>query len=201
LLSTVKDINNLDPSHLPFYTHMSGTSMAAPHVSGVIALMLEANPLLSPSAIKDIIQSTSTPMSDYELWEAGAGYVDAYSAVDYAFSTRQSDVTTNNTLVATSSGVTAEAISETSNEIAYSITSYPNPFGHTTFINYTIPNDGMVNLTIFDRNGNKVTTLVNEYQVKGAHQVNFEGTGIKPGLYIAKIKAGQYLNILKMIAE
>ncbi|MBU3924294.1 MAG: S8 family serine peptidase [Nanoarchaeota archaeon] len=43
-----------------WYAHMSGTSMAAPHVSGVIALMLSANPYLSDGEIKDALYDTAT---------------------------------------------------------------------------------------------------------------------------------------------
>ncbi|MBE4907245.1 S8 family serine peptidase [Bacillus luteolus] len=85
LLGATKDVEYLDPAHIPYYTTMSGTSMAAPHVAGVIALMLEANPLLSPKDVKQILQYTATTMEGYESWEVGAGYVNAYKAVDMAF--------------------------------------------------------------------------------------------------------------------
>lgn len=73
------------PAELAYYTAFSGTSMAAPHVAGVIALLLDANPNLTPDQVKEIIQATATPMPGYESWEVGAGYVNAYAAVDHAF--------------------------------------------------------------------------------------------------------------------
>ncbi|WP_078549994.1 S8 family serine peptidase [Litchfieldia alkalitelluris] len=79
------DVEYIDPAHLPYYTTMSGTSMAAPHVAGIIALMLEANPELSPLEVKEILMSTASDMSNYEEWEVGSGYVNAYKAVEEAF--------------------------------------------------------------------------------------------------------------------
>ena len=67
----------------PFYTQMSGTSMATPHVAGIIALMLEADPLMTPDAVRAALVETATPM-DYDAWEAGAGYVNAYAATAVA---------------------------------------------------------------------------------------------------------------------
>ncbi len=81
LLAAEKDAANIEPAYLPFYTHMSGTSMAAPHAAGVVALMLEANPRLSPAQVKQILQETATNMPGNESWEVGAGYINAYAAV------------------------------------------------------------------------------------------------------------------------
>ncbi len=84
MLSTDKDVAELEPAHVPYYTHLSGTSMACPHAAGIVALMLEANPSLTPAQVKNILQQTATNMPGRESWEVGAGYVNAYAAVDMA---------------------------------------------------------------------------------------------------------------------
>jgi len=80
-LEAESDTSYIDPAYVPFYTHMSGTSMATPHVAGIIALMLEANPNLTPAQIKDIIEKTATNMTARDTWEVGAGHINAYAAV------------------------------------------------------------------------------------------------------------------------
>jgi serine protease AprX len=75
----------------PFYTSMGGTSMASPHVAGIVALMLEANPLLTPEQVKQILKATAThmpnalPGAEYKGFEVGAGYVNAFAAVQKSF--------------------------------------------------------------------------------------------------------------------
>lgn len=78
----------LDPAHAPYYSHMSGTSMASPHVAGIVALMLEANPALSPAEVREVLQLTATNMPGRADWEVGAGYVNAYAAIDHIFNQR-----------------------------------------------------------------------------------------------------------------
>lgn len=80
-LGAADDVTGIDPAHIPFYTTMSGTSMAAPHVAGIVALMLEADPTLTGVEVKQILEETAKPMDGYANWETGAGYVDAYRAV------------------------------------------------------------------------------------------------------------------------
>jgi serine protease AprX len=80
-LSTEQDAAVIAPAHLPFYTHSSGTSMATPHVAGVLALMFEANPNLTPLQAKDVLMRTATNMTGRLGWEAGAGHVNAWAAV------------------------------------------------------------------------------------------------------------------------
>ncbi|HEV7586481.1 MAG TPA: S8 family serine peptidase [Longimicrobium sp.] len=67
---------------LPYYTCMSGTSMAAPHVAGTIALMQEAaRGRLTPDQAYRALTRTARKMPNYGLWEAGSGYLDAYASV------------------------------------------------------------------------------------------------------------------------
>ncbi len=75
----------IEPAYLPYYTRISGTSMATPHVAGIVALMLQANPRLTPDQIKTILQQTATNIPNREEWEVGAGYVNAYEAVKKSF--------------------------------------------------------------------------------------------------------------------
>lgn len=72
---------DIPPAFLPFYTTSQGTSFAAPHVSGVVALMLEADPMLTPDDVVTLLRGTATPMVPFEERVVGAGYVDAHNAV------------------------------------------------------------------------------------------------------------------------
>ncbi len=75
----------LPVAYVPFYTQISGTSMATPFVAGTVALLLDADPTLSPDQIKAILTETATRMPGYEDYEVGAGYLNAYAAVDKVF--------------------------------------------------------------------------------------------------------------------
>jgi serine protease AprX len=97
-LEAQHDAETLDPAQLPFYTHMSGTSMATPHVAGIVALMLEANPYLTPGQVKDILERTATNMTGRLAWEAGAGHVNAYTALAEASALRTDFGATVNSL-------------------------------------------------------------------------------------------------------
>ncbi|MEX2104161.1 MAG: S8 family serine peptidase, partial [Bacilli bacterium] len=59
-LAADADISTIEPAYVPFYTTMSGTSMATPHVAGIVALMLDANPALSPAEVKQVLEKTAT---------------------------------------------------------------------------------------------------------------------------------------------
>jgi len=66
------------------YLSLTGTSMAAPVVSGTIALLLQANPTLTPNAVKAILQYTAEVYSGYDPLTQGAGFLNAEGAVDLA---------------------------------------------------------------------------------------------------------------------
>jgi serine protease AprX len=75
------DSQQLAATEIPYYTTASGTSFSAPQVAGVIALMLEANPRLTPAQVRDILQRTATPLPPYYAYEVGAGMLNAQAAV------------------------------------------------------------------------------------------------------------------------
>ncbi|HET7218740.1 MAG TPA: S8 family peptidase [Vicinamibacterales bacterium] len=66
------------------YLRLTGTSMAAPVVAGAIALMLQANPALTPNAVKAILQYTAESRDGYDTSTQGAGFLNARGAVELA---------------------------------------------------------------------------------------------------------------------
>ena len=66
------------------YMTLSGTSMAAPIVAGTVALMLHANPNLSPDTVKAILKGTAESKSRYDQFTQGAGFLNTRAAVELA---------------------------------------------------------------------------------------------------------------------
>ncbi|HYY94703.1 MAG TPA: S8 family peptidase, partial [Pyrinomonadaceae bacterium] len=64
--------------------YLNGTSMATPVVSGAAALMLQANPKLTPNLIKMILMYTAQPLAGFNMLEQGAGEVNVEGAVRVA---------------------------------------------------------------------------------------------------------------------
>ena len=68
----------------PPYLALTGTSMAAPVVAATVALMLEANPRLTPNLVKAILQYTAERHPRYSVTAQGAGFLNARGAVQLA---------------------------------------------------------------------------------------------------------------------
>lgn len=84
-LDAEQDADDIPAAFIPYYTEMSGTSMATPYAAGVVALMLSADPTLSVADVQDILRKTATRMPGYAEWQIGAGYVNAWAAVDAVY--------------------------------------------------------------------------------------------------------------------
>ena len=82
--------------------------------------------------------------------------------------------------------------------------NYPNPFNPVTHLRYNLPEDALVNITIYDMMGRQVSTLVSSQQTAGFKSVvwnadNDKGTSVSAGLYLYTIEAGLYRQTKKMI--
>jgi hypothetical protein len=77
--------------------------------------------------------------------------------------------------------------------------NYPNPFNPTTTINYEIPVQAMVDISIFNALGERIATIVNEMKDAGRHTVEFNAVGYSSGIYFYQIKANDYVSAKKMI--
>jgi hypothetical protein len=76
--------------------------------------------------------------------------------------------------------------------------NYPNPFNPTTAINFTLPAAGNTVLEVFDIQGRLVSTLVNREMFAGQHSVNFDASNLSSGVYIYRLRAGDFSLTRKM---
>ncbi len=77
--------------------------------------------------------------------------------------------------------------------------NYPNPFNPTTQIKYSVKENGIVTLKIYDVLGKEVAELVNEEKQAGIYTVNFDGSSLSSGIYFYTISAKNFLQTKKML--
>ncbi len=77
--------------------------------------------------------------------------------------------------------------------------NYPNPFNPSTTIAYDLPSEANVALRVYDIMGREVSTIVNDYQPAGHHQVQFNANGLATGAYIYQLQAGSYTDRKRMM--
>ncbi len=92
----------------------------------------------------------------------------------------------------------AEENSQTPSEFELS-QNFPNPFNPATQIGYTLPRDGHVKLEIYNLLGQRVATLVDEYQGAGEKTVNWESKDFASGIYFYQLSAGDFTATRKMV--
>jgi len=101
---------------------------------------------------------------------------------------------TNATLV---TGVESEKSSvPTQFELAQ---NFPNPFNPTTKIQYTLGKNTNVEISVYDLLGQKVATLVNEYQNGGSHKIVWDASGASAGVYFCQMKTNGLVETKKML--
>jgi outer membrane protein assembly factor BamB len=77
--------------------------------------------------------------------------------------------------------------------------NYPNPFRKSTTIQYTIREEGLVTLTVYDLHGKEIALLVNQLQNSGSYNVVFDGTDLPDGTYFYRLQIGPTVQTGKMI--
>jgi len=77
--------------------------------------------------------------------------------------------------------------------------NYPNPFNPTTQIRYSVLNDGIVTLKVYDVLGREVATLVNEHQQPGSYQALWDASSVSSGIYFYQLKTKEYVDTKKMM--
>lgn len=160
-----------------------GTSMASPHIAGVVALMLQKNRNLNPQTVLNILTATArvdgwtgtTPNNDW-----GHGRVNALAAVQGVIS-----------------GIEPlDPRVPASYELEQ---NFPNPFNPSTNIRFAVSQAGPVRLTVYNVLGQLVAALVDEPLAAGKYLVDFDATQLSSGVYFYRLEAGNFREVKKML--
>lgn len=77
--------------------------------------------------------------------------------------------------------------------------NYPNPFNPVSVIRYELPMESEVLLEVYDILGRRVAVLVSEMKQAGVHQVSWDATNMASGLYIYRLRAGDFIQSRQMM--
>lgn len=153
------------------YETMSGTSMATPHLAGVAALILDANPSLSVAKIDSIIEVTSLDLGTAGKDNTyGAGRVDALAAVQAALA------------------VGVAAGDETAGPAGLIISSVsPNPVRDLASFEVYTASPGMADIAVFDLSGRRVANIGTQEMVEGSRSYSWMvPADISSGIYFVR---------------
>ena len=77
--------------------------------------------------------------------------------------------------------------------------NYPNPFNPSTTIRYSIPEAGLVNLSVYNMLGEKIAILVNEFKNSGSYEMKFSNQYLTAGVYFYSISVNDFTKTKKMV--
>ncbi len=80
-LGATNDLGQVLPEFLPTHTSLDGTSFSAPMTSGAVAVLLDAEPSLTPAEVKQRLRSSAAPLLGYAAYQVGGGLLDVAAAV------------------------------------------------------------------------------------------------------------------------
>ncbi|HLP51296.1 MAG TPA: S8/S53 family peptidase [Chitinophagales bacterium] len=166
------------------YAMFQGTSMSSPAVAGVIALLLEINPNLTPATIMDILKQTAItdnftgtiPQEGSTTW--GYGKVNAYAAVKKALET---------------TGIFHQPS-------ALACMLYPNPGAGNYQLQYTAAKNEELTLTLYNQTGSQLNTT-HWQTTTGLNQYNLDLSNNPAGIYMVHINSASGSALIKVVKQ
>jgi subtilisin family serine protease len=155
-----------------YYAEASGTSMSAPMFSGMVALLLQANPILTPQKIKEILSKTAykdnftTNTPDSTRW--GYGKANAYGMIKEA--------------------ILLSGINETPNHTLNNLSVYPNPSSGSFWVEFETIKAGNTQIMVCDVMGKTVFETLQPSST-GLNKMEITPLNLSPGMYVLKVKA------------
>jgi hypothetical protein len=171
------------------YLNLSGTSMAAPHVAGAVAILREFRPEATVEEIKTALMVAARDLGTAgEDNSYGWGLIDIPGAMEFLINP---------------SVVTFNSSSQEFPEKFSLLGNYPNPFNPCTRIAYRVNEPGVVTLEVLNLLGEQVTILESGYKYPGQYVTvwNSENNGgdkVSSGLYFYRVKLGEEYRLGRM---
>ncbi len=165
------------------YAMLAGTSMASPCASGIVAMMLQVDPTLTPDSVRNILASTAITdiytgtlaVMGNNTW--GHGKINAYKALRHMVGT----TSVQNTLVAD----------------PLSCVLYPNPNRGSFTIDFRADAAEQLTIEVSDMLGKKVS--VERWQVAhGSNSRRFDIAGLSKGIYFVSVSSEKRYKVMKM---
>jgi minor extracellular serine protease Vpr len=175
-----------------------GTSQASPHITGIVALMLQKNRYLTYENVVTVLKNTAAlpsnpPANSQNLW--GSGKVNALAAMN-----------------AIPAGMDCAALArytgfdcEGNRLLHYELfASYPNPFNPSTTIAFQLKKGGKIDLAIFDVLGRRIRTIASDELPEGYHSMIWDGLDdhgrqASSGVYYARLAASGFSAANKLL--
>lgn len=165
------------PGMADYFTTARGTSIAAPLVSGLCALLMEAHPEWTPSDVVAALKNTASDMGDPGPDNIyGWGLPDGLKAYSYTPTGICGDDGCD--------GTPAPA------PIALVREPYPNPFNAALTIPFEIASATNATLDIYSITGQHVARLADSAFSPGRHEIRWTASGLSSGVYYAVLTAG-----------
>ena len=167
-----------------FYQKQQGTSQASPHVTGIVALMLQRDPALTPENARAILQQTADPAGGaVPNNDFGAGRVRALQALQSTPDPLDCVTTLPNGLK-----VRCDLVAEQ----PFALMAYPTPAAGSLRLRFVAPTRGRVHLALYDLLGRRVRTLIDGVVEAGDltrvwDGVDEGGRTMPSGVYFAKL--------------
>ena len=79
------------------------------------------------------------------------------------------------------------------------LSTYPNPFNPTTTLSFTVQNEGMLQLSIYNISGQMITTLAHELKTPGIYEYSWDANAYPSGVYFARLKINNVFYTQKLV--
>ena len=77
--------------------------------------------------------------------------------------------------------------------------NFPNPFNASTIISFSVPHDSKIILEVFNLQGERFATLINERRRAGNYSVSFDASNLPSGCYLYRISADEFVAVRKLV--